>query len=406
MTATLVVENCALVDLEAGAVREDVAVVLDGDRIVGVESPGETPVGADAVRLDAGGGYVLPGLINCHVHFGLVLPGAEGDALRGESDAALALRMAWNARLALRAGVTTVRLVGERPYADLALRASVESGETVGPRIVTAGPLLIATGGHGWELGSCVEADGADGFRAAARTQLRAGVDLLKISVSGGLAGENEAVADSQLTPAEIAAVTEVAHGRGKKVAAHAGPADVIAAAVECGVDTIEHGYFLTEDVAALMAERGAWLVPTINVSRAPHFYERIGAPQWYREKAAAAGKLHWAALQTAIRAGVPIAMGTDMMPHEEFDGTSVTVRELEFYVEAGLEPVEALRTATIHAADLLGRPELGRVAAGAAGDLLMCARDPLHDVSALRELTHVVARGRVVAGPEARADG
>ena len=106
----------------------------------------------DAVRIDLGGRYVSPGLINCHVHFGLVLPGTAGDALRGESDAARALRMAANARQTLQIGVTTVRLVGERPHTDLDIRSSVARGDTPGPRVYTAGPLLIATGGHGWEL--------------------------------------------------------------------------------------------------------------------------------------------------------------------------------------------------------------------------------------------------------------
>lgn len=391
----LVLDSCALVDLESGQVRDDVTIAIEGDRIVSVGVDG-AGADSDKTRLDAGGGFVIPGLINCHVHFGLVLPGAEGEALAGESESALALRMAHNAALAVAAGVTAVRLVGERPYADIALRASVAKGETRGPRIFTAGPLLISTGGHGWELGSCVEADGADGFRAAARKQLRAGTDLIKISVSGGLAGKDEEVGDSQMTRAETSAVTEVAHARGKKVAAHAGPAEVIAMAIECGVDTIEHGYVLTPDTATLMVERNTWLVPTINVSRAPHFYEKIGAPEWYREKARAAGEIHWSGLKAAIDAGVRIAMGTDMMPHEEFDGTTVTVREIEFYVQAGLTPLDALRAATVNAADLLGQPQLGRVAVGAMADLLILSRNPLEDITALRDIRTVVSRGAI----------
>lgn len=396
MLSQLVIENCSVVDVEAGSIVEDTAVLVQGDRIAAV-GPDAGAAADGALRIDAGGGFAVPGLINCHVHFGLVLPGVEGDALRDESDAALSLRMAANARHALAIGVTTVRLVGERPYADIALRSSIAKGETRGPRIFTAGPLLISTGGHGWELGSCVEADGADGFRAAARRQLRAGVDLIKISVSGGLAGEKEAVADSQMTRDEIAAVTDAAHARGRKVAAHAGPADVIATAVENGVDTIEHAYFLTEEVARTMAQRRTWLVPTINVSRAPHFYEKIGAPAWYRERARAAGELHWAAIQTAIAAGVPIAMGTDMMPDEPFDGTNVTVRELEFYVEAGLTPAQALRSATASAAAVLDQPRLGRISPDAAADILVVPRNPLDDISALRDVSIVVSRGEVV---------
>jgi imidazolonepropionase-like amidohydrolase len=394
---TRVYENCSVIDVKSGTPVDDAVVVVDADRIVEVGRRSDVAAPADADRLDLGGGFVMPGLINCHVHFGLVLPGAEGDALRAESDAMLALRMARNAAAALAVGVTTVRLVGERPYVDVALRRSIDKGETFGPRVFTAGPLLISTGGHGWELGSCVEADGADGFRAAARRQLRHGVDLLKISVSGGIAGENEAIADSQMTRDEIMAVTETAHSRGRRIAAHAGPAGVIAVAVECGVDTIEHGYFLTPDVAELMAARQTWLVPTINVSRAPHFYEKIGAPTWYREKAMAAGELHWAGLQAAIAARVPIAMGTDMMPHEPFDGTVVTIRELEFYVQAGMSNLDALRAATINAAELLGQRSVGTLEAGTFADMLVVRENPLDDILALRAIEKVIARGRVV---------
>lgn len=389
--ADLLLSNARVVDVRTGAVEHrDLAV--DGARIAATAQSAERVV-------DLAGAYVLPGLINCHVHFGLVLPGAQGERLRGETEAALALRMAANAHDALRTGVTTVRLVGERPYADIALRASIERGETLGPRILTAGPLLIAVGGHGWELPGTLEASGADQFRRLAREQLRNGADLLKIAVSGGIAGEHEAIADAQLTADEVRAVAETAHARGRKVAAHAGPAAVIRLAVEQGVDSIEHGYFLDDETTALMAERGSWLVPTINVSRAVAFFERIGAPDWMIAKALAAGELHWAGLQSAIRNGVRIALGTDMLPHEPFDGTSVTVRELEFMAEAGMSPLAALQAATIRAAELLGIDgEVGSVEPGKRADLIAVDGNPLEDVSALRHLRAVIARGRPVS--------
>ena len=378
--------------MRTGAIAEGASVAIDAGRIAGLER-------AAAERtLDLDGAYLLPGLINCHVHFGLVLPGAEGERLRGESEAALALRMVGNAAAAVSAGVTTVRLVGERPYADVALRASIERGETLGPRVVTAGPLLVSVGGHGWDLPGSLEASGPEGFRRAAREQLRNGTDWLKISVSGGIAGENEAIADAQMTAEEIGAVTETAHARGRKVAAHAGPAAVIRLAVEQGVDSIEHGYFLDDETTAFMAERGTWLVPTINVSRAVAFFEKIGAPRWMIEKALAAGELHWAGLQSAIHAGVRIALGTDMMPHEPFDGTSVTVRELEFMREAGMPPLAVLQAATIRAAELLELDDVGSVEPGKRADLIAVGGNPVEDVSALRRLRLVVARGRQVA--------
>jgi imidazolonepropionase-like amidohydrolase len=398
--AGLLLLGCTLVDVRAGTLTRDAAVALEDDLIRAAGRRTEVAAAPGTETVDLGGAYVLPGLINCHVHFGLVLPGAEGERLRGESEAALALRMAANAAATLRAGVTTVRLVGERPYADLALRASIERGETLGPRVRSAGPLLVSVGGHGWEIPGTVEASGPEEFRRAAREQLKHGVDWLKISVSGGIAGENEAIADAQMTAEEIRAVAETAHARGRKVAAHAGPSAVIRLAVEQGVDCIEHGYFLDGETARLLAERGSWLVPTINVSRAVAFYEKIGAPPWMVEKALAAGELHWAGLQAAIRHGVRIALGTDMMPPEPFDGTSVTVRELEFMREAGMAPLEALQAATTRAAELLGlESELGTLEPGKRADLIAVGGDPLGDVSALRELRAVVARGRLVPG-------
>jgi imidazolonepropionase-like amidohydrolase len=390
-------EDCAIVDVDAGSSTPNGSVLVDGNTIAEVGPADSFAVPPDTRRLQLGGRFLAPGLINCHVHFGLVLPGAAGEALRDETDAAHALRMAANARETLEIGVTTVRLVGERPYTDLDIRASIAKGETIGPRVYTAGPLLISTGGHGWELDGTLEADGPDGFRRAARTQLRHGVDLLKISVSGGIAGENEAIADPQMEAEEIRAVTAVAHARGKKVAAHAGPPRVIELAVQCGVDTIEHGYFLDRAAIDTMVEHRTWLVPTVNVSRATEFYSRIGAPDWMVARALEAGEQHWAALKEAISRGVSIAMGTDMMPQEPFDGTTVTVRELEFYVDAGMSPSEALRTATSSAASMLSDDLIGRIHKGNRADLIVLDRDPTADISALRDVRLVMAGGRIV---------
>ena len=139
--------------------------------------------------------------------------------------------------------------------------------------------------------------------------------------------------------------------------------------AIEAGVDCIEHGYFLTPDVAEKMVEHGTWLVPTIVVSRCREFYDKIGAPEWMVERALTAGERHFAALQAAIAAGVRIAMGTDMLPAEPFQGSNGTVREMEYMVEAGMSPLDVVRSATIRAAELLGvEGELGRPVPGKLG--------------------------------------
>jgi imidazolonepropionase-like amidohydrolase len=398
--------NCSVVDVVTGTVTPNAAVLVEDTRIAAIGPTttlqAQTP---DANKLDLGGAHVLPGLVNMHVHFGLILPGVAGDLMQNETEAALALRMAQNAREALLSGVTTVRLTGERQHADFALKSSIARGETMGPRIFTAGMACIATGGHGHGRGGTIEADGPDGFRRVVREQLKAGADFIKICISGGIAGEHEAIRDAQLSKDEMGAVMQTAHGSGKKVTAHAGPAGAIRDAIECGLDCVEHGYFLTDDVIQLMADHNVWLVPTIAVSRCEEFYAKIGAPDWMVRKALAAGELHWSALEKAIHAGVSIALGTDMLPAEPFDGTTSTIRELEFYVAAGMTPVDALRSATIKPAEWLAvSDQLGTLEPGKLADLIAVDGDPTHDISNLRHLRFVMQDGHIVRHDPAAA--
>lgn len=351
--------------------------------------------GADVV--DLGGSYVMPGLINMHVHLGLALPGPMSTAVDRTNLAELVLLMAGAARRTLHAGVTTARLVGETRYADFSLRRAIERGEVIGPRLFTAGHALCCTGGHGHGADG-LEADGADGFRRATREQLRAGADLIKVCISGGIAGEHEGIDTPQLTDEEMTAVISTAHDWGRSVTAHAGPAEVIARAIELGIDGIEHGYQLTPEVCALMADRGVRYVPTITVSRCREFFEEHQVPEWMIQRALSAAPQHWTSLQTAIAAGVSIVMGSDMPPDAPFDGTTATVREMEFMAEAGMSAPDVLRSATSRAAHWLGAGDrVGTLAPGAAADLLVLDADPAADVSALRTLHAVVQAGRPV---------
>ena len=188
----IVLTNCAVVDALREQPLADAGVWIDGGRIAAVGPVDEVLAEAERAMpvdvLDLEGAHVIPGLMNMHVHFGLALPGQT--AFLSEGVAARTLRMAANARAALEAGVTTVRLLGEWQGTDMALRDAIESGAVPGPRIFTAGAWVVCTGGHAHAFG--VEADGADGFRQAVRAQLRAGVDLIKICISGGIAGQHE----------------------------------------------------------------------------------------------------------------------------------------------------------------------------------------------------------------------
>nr|WP_306238052.1 MULTISPECIES: amidohydrolase family protein [unclassified Ornithinimicrobium] len=376
-------------------IRSDGTVALVGDRQDVMDAAGANPEPTTVV--DLAGGYVMPGLINMHVHLGLALPGAMSASLDRDNPAALALQMAGNARRTLLAGVTTARLVGETDYTDFTLRRAIRAGTVPGPRLFTAGHALCCTGGHGHDSDG-LEADGADGFRRATREQLRAGADLIKVCVSGGLAGEHEAIETPQLTDDELSAVVTTAHDWRRTVTAHAGPADVIERVLALGVDGIEHGYQLTPEVAAEMARRGTWYVPTITVSRCREFFEEHQVPAWMMERALGAGPRHWESLQHAITAGVRIVLGSDMPPDAPFDGTTATVREMEFMAEAGMTPGDVLRAATSRAAEWLGvSGQIGTLTPGAVGDLLVLDADPAADVSALRTMHAVVQGGRAV---------
>src|SRR4051812_40669230 len=233
------------------------------------------------VERDLNGAFVTPGLTNMHTHFSLSLPGKGGDTVKELGPYDLALYMADGARRTLECGVTTVRNVAEKDHADFALRRAITTGRALGPRMFTAGQALVCTGGHGHESGDTLECDGPVGFRRGVRSQIKAGADLIKVMISGGIAGEHEGIATPQLFADEMAAVIATAHAWGRKVTAHAGPASVIAEAVELGLDCVEHGYQLTPEVAAKMAEHGTALVPTLLVTRCKEFFDELGVPEW-----------------------------------------------------------------------------------------------------------------------------
>ncbi|WP_368498658.1 amidohydrolase family protein [Herbiconiux sp. A18JL235] len=398
-TATLITGARVFTAADAeGLVDAAVLIGVDGRIVsVGPEQRVREEAGDGELReIELDGRVLSPGLINMHVHLGLALPGSAGAEIAGKSDPDLLLVMADGAKRTLHAGITTTRLVGESRYLDFALRRGIDAGIVPGPRIFTAGHALCCTGGHGWES-DALEGDGADELRRLARLQIRHGADLIKVCISGGIAGEHEQIDTPQLTDDEMASIIQVAHDWGRKVTAHVGPSDALRRAIELGLDCVEHGYQLTTEVTALMADRGVWYVPTITVSRCEEFFDAQGVPEWMKSRALGAGPRHWESLQNAIASGVQIAMGTDMPPAAAFDGTTATVREMEFMVEAGMTPLAVMRSATARAADLLGTDTLGRIEPGAHADLIATPEDPTTDISALRGLDWVMKGGVVV---------
>ena len=378
-------------------------VIVEANRIQAVDrrtalEPHLRERGASISMRDLGGRWLMPGLMDMHVHLSLALPGPAQLAARLETDMAVTLRAYRNALDGLQAGVTFMRTLGDARFVDLELKRAINAGQVTGPRLFCAGQAVIITGGHGFGSGASLEADGADGFRQAVRRQLRAGADVIKIAITGGIAGEYEQIRDSQATYAEMEAACQAAHNAGRRITAHAGSAVAISSGVRAGLDCVEHGYFLDQPTVDLMSDRSVYLVPTLSVSRAEDYMRRIGCPQWMIDKSLRAGDEHMRSFQLALTSGVPMAMGTDMLPADPYDGTLAVYREVEWMVEGGMPEMAALRAATFSAAELCGvQADLGSISTGKLADLVAMPANPLEDIRALRGIDFVVKDGAVV---------
>lgn len=389
----------SVVDIGTGKALDDAVVLVEGERIAAIGEAGDMDVPAGTETVDVSGLYLIPGLMNMHVHFGLKLPGKMEAELANETEGELTLRMAANARDSLNAGVTTIRCPGSALHGDFALRNAIRKGYVTGPRIFTAGEALVITAGHGSEPG-VTYADGPYELIKEARREISLGADWIKILISGGIATNGGDIAQPLMTPEEINAVIDAAHRFGVKVAAHSGSPQATSIAVDAGIDSIEHGYFLDRPTLTKMKKAGTWLVPTIVVSQpatAP-FFEKIGSPQWYLNRRDSVGKEHWKALKTAIELGVNIALGTDQLPNEPNDGTTATAREAQYYVEAGMTPLQALQSATIKTARMLSaEDEIGSIETGKYADIVAVPANPADDIEALRDIRLVMKGGEVV---------
>lgn len=389
-----VLVNLRLIDGVDPHPKDGLAIVVRDGVIAAIVPEADAGDGA----IDLGGAHVMPGLINMHTHFSLSLPGPGGDAVSALDPHELALHMADGARRTLLSGVTTVRCVAEKGGADFALRRAIDAGHVAGPRIFTAGRGVCCTGGHGHDADDTLECDGPDDFARGVRTQIRAGADLIKLMISGGIAGEHEQITTPQLTREEMAAAISTAHAWGRKVTAHAGPAAIIAEAVQLGLDCVEHGYELTPEVARLMAERGVALVPTLVVTRAGAFFDDLGVPAWMQERSLGAGPRHLESYRCALDAGVEVLLGSDMPPFWDFEGTSAVVRELEHMQTGGLSASDVVRAATAAPARWLDADDrVGVIAPGRFADLIAMPDDPSADVAALRGILFVMKGGVVV---------
>ena len=382
--------NARIVD-PAAETTEPRALLVEGGRIVAVVP--EAPEGAAVT--DLGGRFLAPGLVTVHTHLSIVFPFSDTD--EAEDPALTAFRSAARATDALEAGATTVRCVHEQHAVDVTLREADRRGWFVAPRILAGGRALSVPGGHGQGSGS-VYCEGPDAFEAAARAELEAGADHVKIFITGGLAHAGERPQDPEMTDAEVRAVVRAAADHGTYVVAHAGHHTAIRRAVDSGVRSFEHAYVVDEPTARLLAQPGIFVSPTLAVTRSQDWMEAHGFEQHSRDNARRAAVDHLDSARRLVAAGVAITNGTDIPPGDRTEGTSAVVREAELLVEAGLTAREALAASSTTPARMCGiDAETAGVAAGRSADLLVLDADPTLDVLALRTIRAVVSRGRVV---------
>jgi imidazolonepropionase-like amidohydrolase len=391
---TLVLSGARIIDGTGTEPVRGRSVVVEKGVITAVVEDARAPRGHG---VDLAGHTLLPGLINSHVHLCL---GAEADparAMREEPLALTAIKALLRARETARAGVTTVRDLGGREYAELAARRAIQEGLIDGPRIVAAGRPVCMTGGHGHWLGR--EADGPDDARKAVREQLKAGADVIKIIATGGVLTPGVEPGSPQMTFEEMRAAIEEASRAGRRTAAHAMAATGISEAIDAGITSIEHGVYLTEEIVAHMRRDGTFLVPTLNAPAAIATGGlAAGIPEYMVRKSEQVVPPHVASFQLAHRAGVRIAAGADSGTPLNFHGSLLP--ELTLMVKYGMTPLEAIRSATVTAADCLGLGEVtGRVAPGYAADLIAVAGDPAERIETLADLKLVLVNGRIVVG-------
>lgn len=391
---TLVLSGARIIDGSGADPVRGRSVVVEKGVITAVVEDARAPRGNG---VDLAGHTLLPGLINCHVHLCL---GAEADPvrpLREEPLGLTAIKALLRARETARAGVTTVRDLGGREYVEIAVRRAIQEGLIDGPRIVAAGRPVCMTGGHGHWLAR--EADGPDDARKAVREQLKAGADVIKIIATGGVMTPGVEPGSPQLTLDEMRAAIEEARKAGRRTAAHAMASSGISDAIAAGITSIEHGIYLTEAIVAHMRRDGTFLVPTLNAPAAiASGGLAAGIPDFMVRKSEVVVPAHVASFQLAHRAGVRIAAGADSGTPLNFHGSLLP--ELTLMVKYGMTPLEAIRAATVTAADCLGLGEVtGRVAPGYAADLIAVAGDPAERIEALADLKLVLVSGRVLIG-------
>jgi imidazolonepropionase-like amidohydrolase len=390
-----------VLDVRTGELRTNQAIVIENEKIVRIASSSEITAAAGDTTIDLPDATLLPGLIDMHTHltFDLNSLGYQGLSI---STAREALHGARNARRTLEAGFTTVRNLGAKDYADIALRDAINDGDVIGPRIVASGPALGITGGHcdenllppAFHFQGDGVADGIEGVQHKVREVIKYGADVIKICATGGVLSKGDDPNASQYTLEEMKAIVADAHRLGRKVAAHAHGAEGVRWASEAGVDSIEHGHLMDDAAIAALKKNGTYLVPTLFLGEyMEKNMDRSDVPEYSKQKMRDVIAAMRKNTGKAFAAGVKVAFGTDaaVYPH------GLNAGEFHVYVQLGMTPLASIQTATINASDLLGpKFQVGSLEPGKWADVIAVDGDPTKDVTILEHVKFVMKGGTV----------
>jgi len=379
-------KNCTLIDgtgnepINTSFTVEDGRIIEIGDNLK-----------ADK-EIDLDGKYIMPGLINSHVHITMEPIGDPFVLIMNESDAKAAIRGVKNLKKQLKSGTTYFRDLGASNGVDIDLRNAVNEGLIEGAEFKCARSVVTMTGGHGWPIGR--EADGVDETRKAAREQLKKGSDLVKIMATGGVMTTGVEPGSPQLSMEEMKAAVEEAHKAGKKTASHAQGTQGIKNAILAGIDSIEHGLILDEEAVDMMYENNTYLVPTLV---APYVIVEKGVEAGIKkdsyEKAVSIMESHIKSFKMSYEKGVKIAMGTDA--GTPFNTHDMAWMELKLMIEYGMKPMDAIVSSTRNSAELLDiLDDYGTIEKGKFADFLILDENPLENIETLSKINTVYKKG------------